>query len=123
MKSKIKYTYSYSTSTVNMLDVKVTLNSDGTISTELYYKPTAAHQYLHNSSYHQPHLIKSIPKSQFIRVRRICSSVDLYWKHAKDMINFFHTRGYKLSALQNTASEIANINRDTYLQYKPPKYK
>jgi len=76
--SKIKFTFNTSTKSVNFLDTTVTLNPDGTLSTNLYAKPTAAHNYLHHLSYHVPYVIKSIPISQFTRIRRNCSTIGDY---------------------------------------------
>ena len=111
MKSCIKFTYSYSSKSVNFLDTTVSVSDDGTVQTDLYAKPTAAYQYLHQSSYHDPHLIRAIPKSQFIRIRRICSSLQTYWLHANNYIKHFSKRGYEVSRLRATASEIASQDR------------
>jgi hypothetical protein len=80
--STIKFTCSPPSNTVNFLDTTVTLNPDGTLSTTLYSKPTASHQYLHQKSYHPGNVIRSLPKSQFMRIRRICSSIHEYKIHA-----------------------------------------
>ena len=60
-------------------------------------------------------MTKSIPKSQFIRIRRICSTLPLYWKHAKQFIKHFEKRGYRLNRLQQVADEIANLDRSDLL--------
>ena len=115
MKSSIKFTYSYSATSVNFLDTTVSLAKDGTLLTDLYAKPTAAYQYLHQSSYHDPHLIRAIPKSQFIRIRRICSSLETYWVHANKYITYFGKRGYSVSRLQATATDIGARSREEFL--------
>lgn len=119
MKSFIKFTYVYSTKSVNFLDTTISINQDGSLTTELYSKPTAAYQYLHQSSYHEPHLIKAIPKSQFIRIRRICSSLVKYHYHVGKFISHFVKRGYKYKYLKLLAEEVAMTNRETYLNPKP----
>ena len=43
------------------------------MSTNLYVKETDSHQYLHPSSCHPYHCVKSIPYSQALRLNRICS--------------------------------------------------
>ena len=45
----IKFTEDWSDSSVNFVDVKVTMK-DGKITTDLYSKPTNTHQYLNSSS-------------------------------------------------------------------------
>ena len=71
--SNIKFTLEYSSSNVVFLDTRVKIH-DGSIITELYSKPTATHTYLHNSSDHPPHTLRSSPLSQFIRIKRISLS-------------------------------------------------
>ena len=55
----IQFTHTHSFKSVNFLDVLVTLTNDGTISTDLYTKPTGTHQYLHMNSCHPNHVKKS----------------------------------------------------------------
>ena len=52
---KIKFTSETSESSVNFLDTTVKIDSDSTIYTTLYEKPTDTHLYLHyNSAHHSP---------------------------------------------------------------------
>ena len=66
----IQFTHANSTKSVNFLDVIVTLTNDGTISTDLYTKPTDTYQCLHMNSCHLNHDEKTIGFSQ---ATRICS--------------------------------------------------
>jgi hypothetical protein len=68
----IKFTAEYSKLAVNFLDMKVKLQ-DNMIQTDLYSKPTDSHSYLLYDSAHPQKCKDSIPYSQFLRVRRICS--------------------------------------------------
>ena len=47
--------------------------SEERITTSVHYKPTDTHSYLHHSSSHPLHCKKSIPYSQLLRIRRLCS--------------------------------------------------
>ena len=67
----IKFTENFSEQTINFLDITVTKNSENGITTSLYCKPTDSHNYLLYSSEHPRHLLKGIPYSLFLRVRRI----------------------------------------------------
>ena len=119
MSSTIRFTYSYSQKSVNFLDTTILLDSNGNLSTTLYSKPTAAHNYLHNRSYHYPKAIRSIPKSQFIRIRRICTSLQDYWTNANQFVTFFANRGYNQARLSQCAKEVAAYNRQDLLTQKP----
>ena len=72
--STIKFTSSHSSTNIPFLDVSVSLTDDGTISTDLYTKPTDKHQQLLHSSCHPLHTKKAIPFSLALRLRRICST-------------------------------------------------
>ena len=54
---------------INFLDITITKETDGTISTNLYCKPTDSHNYLLYSSEHPRHLLNGIPYSQFVRIK------------------------------------------------------
>jgi peptide-methionine (R)-S-oxide reductase len=69
----IKFTHEISNTTISFLDTSSSL-SEGELSTDLHSKPTDTNQYLLPSSWHPPHVTKSIPYSQALRIRRICST-------------------------------------------------
>ena len=81
----IKYTAEWSKTSINCLDVTVSL-VEGVIETELYAKPTDSHQYLQSSSCHLFQCKKGIAYSQVLRLNRIFSETDslinvvLIWK-------------------------------------------
>ena len=115
MQSNIIFKYAFSKASINFLDVTVSIDKRGHIQTELFEKPTAAHRYLHHTSYHVPHIKTSLPKSQFLRIRRVCSSLDSYRLHAKRFIDFFVKRGYKKDRLEHTILEVMNMDREEML--------
>ena len=122
MKSNIRYSHEYSKRSATFLDTKVIMEGDA-LYTDLYVKDTAAFDYLHRSSYHPQHTIKAIPKGQFIRIRRICSKIEDYNRHAAAFIQHFVKRGYNETALRNTATTVASTPRDTLLQYNTTRQK
>ena len=88
MKPTIKFTTNYSQTHVTFSDIKVKVDN-GILVTELYVNLSASFQYLHRTSYHPPHTFRAITKSQFIRIRRICTTLEDYWAHATKFISFF----------------------------------
>ena len=72
IKSKIKFEIDLSTNEVNLLDVTISLKH-GKLKITLLTKPRDFHFYLNTSSCHPSHVLKNIPKAQFIRLGRICS--------------------------------------------------
>eukprot|EP00111_Clytia_hemisphaerica_P009897 TCONS_00028976-protein len=100
MKSTIQYETHQSTDSVNFLNVEVRFR-DSTIQTSVYSKATDAHLYLIAKSCHPNHVIRNIPKGQFIRIRRICTNVADYINHGKQLLQYFLKRGYRHDVVEN----------------------
>ena len=61
---------------VNFLDVVITFDTiTKKLNTSMYIKPTNTFSYLLTSSNHPSYIFENIPKSLFIRIRRICDSL------------------------------------------------
>ena len=90
----IKFTAHVSRTEATFLDTKIILTPQGHIATDLYVKPTDAHNYLLFSSAHTPSCKRGIPYGQFLRVRRICTRLEDFDKHALDLAKHFVRRGY-----------------------------
>lgn len=118
LKSNIRFTSSPPSKSAEFLDTRVLVNDDGTLSTDLYTKPTASHQYLHRNSYHTKHVTSSLPKSQFMRIRRICSRVSDYDRHANAFMEYFMKRNYHKKQLTRMIQEVRQMKREELLTYK-----
>ena len=116
MASKITFKARYSSKSVEFLDMNVKLENNR-ITTDLFSKPTAKHQYLHRSSFHAPTTIRSLPKTQFIRLRRLCSHINDYNRHSLEFVNFFSKRGYRKDTLIKTSDEVRKMSRENLLTY------
>ena len=68
----LKYTWEISETSLAFLDIKVSISGNG-LCTSVHYKPTDSHSYLLHTSSHPFHVKNSIPYSQFLRLRRLCS--------------------------------------------------
>ena len=49
------------TQTISFLDIKIIKHDDNNIETEIFYKSTNSHHYLHFSSQHPRHILENIP--------------------------------------------------------------
>ena len=78
----IKFTMEWSLDKINFLDTTLHKDHDGTLWTDLYCKSTDSHSYLHYTSAHLSHCKCSLPFSQFLRVRRICSHNSDFLRHS-----------------------------------------
>ena len=112
----IKFDVNYSSSSVNFLDTKVTINPDHSIKTSLYQKPTDRHNFLHQKSYHPSSTKKSLPYSQALRIRRICSSPDDESAALGKLKEQFVTCGYKETVVQEAIEWAKTKNREELLR-------
>jgi hypothetical protein len=64
------------------------------MTADLYSKPTDKHQYLSPSSCHPKHCFKSIPFSQAISLKRICSTIETTKQRLGDLRHHLKRRGY-----------------------------
>ena len=116
----IKFTEENSKSSINFLDVTVSLAHDGKLSTTLYCKPTDSHNYLLYSSEHPRHLLRGIPYSQFLRVRRICSDINDFRKNALMLSSHFIRRGYPIKLIKAALLKAELQDRDTLIAKDAP---
>ena len=77
-----------------LFDVNVSLTDDGSLSTDLYTKPTDKHQHLLYSSCHPLHTEKAIPFSLALRLRSICSTDATFTTRAAQLTAHLLKRGY-----------------------------
>ena len=110
----LSFTYETSKERVNFLDLNVSIRN-GTVSTDLYIKPTDGHQYLHYKSSHPEHIKNSIPYSQALRLSRICSSEKDFKGHVDRMKVWFLARDYP----ENVVNE--QINKVVFGKNQPSR--
>ncbi|XP_040296015.1 uncharacterized protein LOC121007839 [Bufo bufo] len=70
--SGIAFTLIHSRTEIQFLDTRVVFN-EGVLQTELYTKPTDTNTFLCYNSSHPRRMIRSLPFSQFLRVKRVVS--------------------------------------------------
>ena len=68
----LEYTWEISHNCLAFLDIKLSIEGNG-LCTSVHYKPTDSHSYLLYSSSHPSHVKNSIPYSQLLRLRHLCS--------------------------------------------------
>ena len=116
--STIKFTSSHSSTNIPFLDVSVSLTNDGSISTDLYTKPTDKHQHLLYSSCHPLHTKKAIPFSLALRLRRICSTDATFHTRTAQLTTYLLKRGYNRNFVNKQIRRAADIPRQLTLQNK-----
>ena len=99
----IKFTAEWSKTSINFLDVTVSL-IEGVIETDLFVKPTDSHQYLQSSSY-----------SQALRLNHICSETNSFDKCCNDLERFLLERGYSSKLVRKEILRARKISRNELL--------
>ena len=115
----IKFEAEISMESVNSLDVKVSMDLEGHIVTDLYTKPTDSHNYLDYRSAHPKHCRAGIPYSQFLRLRRICCSVETFTQRCREMSRHFIRAHYPPNIIKDAFNRVYQTPRDTLLTLKP----
>ena len=114
MHPTIKFTAEWSKTSINFLDVTVSL-IEGVIETVLFVKPTDSHQYLQSSSCHPFHCKKGIPYSQALRLNRICSETNSFDKRCNDLERLLLKRGYSSKLARKEILRARKISRNELL--------
>ncbi|XP_043922277.1 vomeronasal type-2 receptor 26-like [Protopterus annectens] len=114
----IKFTANIERENIVFLDVLVTRLSDNTLATSVHRKFPEYNTLLHAESCHPRHIIRNIPKSQFMRIKRICSSEQEYSNFSVDLSRRFINRGYKAHNISTTMDVTNRLTRTELLEYK-----
>ena len=112
----LKYTWEISETSLAFLDIKVSI-SGNVLCTSVHYKPTDSHSYLLYSSSHPSHVKNSIPYSQFLKLRRLCSD-DSDFSSKSEMCQFFEKRGYPVSVVKAGHHRAQQFDRQHYKRHK-----
>ena len=92
--SSFQFTCNYSKKCVQFLDVSVSVDNTGSITTGLYVKPTDTQQCLMATSCHPNHTKRSVPNSQALRILRISSSKESAIIRCTELVDCMVIRGY-----------------------------
>lgn len=88
-------------------------NSNTTLHTKVYFKPTDTHQLLHCNSHHPKHTAKGVVKSQLIRFKRLSSNFLQYNASCNILWSSLKHRGYSSSKFRKMKREIYNRHATT----------
>lgn len=117
----LKFTMSCDQNTVNFLDTKIFVESDGSLGTSLYRKPSAGNALLHASSSHPRPLINSIPYSQYLRLQHNCSRDTDFQNEVNLLYGRLQERGYTHSILKKAFNRAKTHVRETLIHQKKAK--
>ena len=115
----IKFEMDQSTSHIHFLDVTVSIDDQHSIQTDLYTKPTDSHNYLNYKSAHPRHCRDGIPYSQFLRLKRICSTEATFTHQCREMSKNFIRADYPPGVIREAFARVYNLDRLTLLNQIP----
>ena len=111
----LKFTFDITKTQLPFLDILLSISNDS-ISTSIYYKDTDAHSFLNYSSSHPIKTKNSIPFSQFLRLRKLCSKDLDFREKAKEMSTFFMNNGYPSTVINDAFQKVIKISRQEELK-------
>ena len=89
----LQFEYQISSSYLSFLDIKLQI-TDNHIATLIFCKETDSHSCLHNDYSYNRKCITSIPFSELLRLRRLCSDDEDFKTKANEMSTFFSNCNY-----------------------------
>ena len=114
----IKFTNEWSHTKINFLDTTVKVNIDNKLYTDLYVKPTDTNSYLNYNSAHPPNCKNSLPYSQFLRIKRICTKDSDYLRNIEKKTNEFKAKNYPMEILDAALTKVEKLKRQELIQKK-----
>ena len=81
------------------------------IQITIFRKPTYQQTYLHEQSNHPKSLKDSIPYSQALRIKTICSTTSEFNKNWEIITKRFRERGYPENLVNEQVDKVKNIKR------------
>jgi hypothetical protein len=116
IEKRIQITYEIFRESITFLDIKITLDRNNIIQTDLYIKPTDNTNYLHRKSDHPEHVKNGIAKGQLRRMKRICASTESYERNVKRMKDKLIQKGYKENDITKEINNMAVMERSEALR-------
>ncbi|XP_078502402.1 uncharacterized protein LOC144756435 [Lissotriton helveticus] len=113
----VKLTMNQSTSSIEYLDVTLTVVGDK-INSTLFRKATATNSILRADSFHPGSVIGGIPYGEMVRTRRNCSRDEDYTHELNQLKLRLSKRGYAKKDLARASEKVSKIDRATTLLSK-----
>ncbi|XP_013889701.1 uncharacterized protein LOC106536906 [Austrofundulus limnaeus] len=114
----VKLTLEHSKTEIHFLDLTIYRDLTGEVNTTLYRKPTDVNSILHYNSFHPQFMKRNIPKGQFLRTRRICSSDSEFLEQSNMMQKRFSLRGYDTAVIHEAQVSAYESARQDLLSTK-----
>ncbi|XP_078515055.1 uncharacterized protein LOC144773834 [Lissotriton helveticus] len=104
----------HSNQQVTFLDI-IIKEEEGILKVELYTKPTDKNTLLLYSSNHPKSQKDNVPFGEFLRLRRNCTNLNDFYKHAENTKLKLENRGYPKKLIKNALKRARFYDRDSLL--------
>uniref|UniRef100_A0A8C5MGY3 Reverse transcriptase domain-containing protein n=1 Tax=Leptobrachium leishanense TaxID=445787 RepID=A0A8C5MGY3_9ANUR len=118
----IKFTMTHSRERIDFLDLTLIIEGER-LSSDLFTKPTDRNSLLHFRSFHPANTLRSLPRSQLLRVVRNVSDPGVRKDRLESMVNKFKTRGYPATLLRGELHRVESFDRMTMISRRTPKHR
>lgn len=92
------------------LDLSISIGVDGFI-TSTFFKNTDRNSFIPVDSCHHASWLKSVPKSQYLRLKHNCTNQTTFLEQAQILTQRFVEKGYSMQSLGTTLDVVNNTNR------------
>ena len=104
----ITFTKVVSQKQIAFLDILI-INNNNNVITDIFYKPTDTHSYLHFNSCHKKHIKLNIPYNLARRICTIVNNCELKEVRLKELECFLFNRNYPLNIIKQGIKKALNI--------------
>ena len=106
----IRFDYKIFTKKIEFVDTKAYRDQQHKTQTTIFRKPTGQQAYLHAKSNYRKSLKDSIPYSQAIRIKTICSTTSEFNKNCDVITKRFKERGYPENLVNEQVDKLTTFN-------------
>lgn len=105
---------------INFLDLKISVRGDSFI-TSTFCKSTDRNSYIPGDSCHHASWLRSVPKSQYMRLKRNCTEPEEFLVQAETLTQRFLDKGYPKKSLSDTLNQVMLLDRADLLKERSSK--
>lgn len=110
----IKFTADESLNRISFLDIVLT-KQDEVIMTDVYYKPTDTHQYLHFNSCHPRHTKRAIPYNLSRRICTIVNDESVKIQRLQELKKYLKKQSYPDKIIDDAIEKTMKLDRKKLL--------
>lgn len=113
----ISFKYEASQEKIHFLDLEIR-GENNSLLTSTYFKVTDRNSFIPRDSCHHKAWLDSVPKSQYIRLKRNCSTNTDFLAQSKVLTDRFIEKGYEAQFLTEKLNQVVSLDRDALLADK-----